>query len=331
MVSYLAILLLIVIAAVIAVLMSRPRARPFGVAAIVVLVVFSLWRYRSLEEQHARRMQEEAIVAARQQNDRMRARVDSLLRGEEARPRLQTAAELAAAPIAGVAPRSVLRAPEPDDVPPGVFVEDDLVPHGNVEPAAADAAPPAWLTLASGKQPDGRYCAVVAAEDWDVRQCWWEIRAWQIPTAVRNYAIAEIGGRWPVQRLDGPMSESLISDSFVETRYVYTDRNGPRYRYKVYALLDIPPTVRDTLIARRTDDLVDARLIYTSLAALLAVGVVLVVFGYLKTDDATDGRYTRPLRVVAGLSLAGLFVAGVALAAFAIAEESEFGGFMSIM
>ncbi|MEX2188812.1 MAG: hypothetical protein WD875_18530 [Pirellulales bacterium] len=325
--SFFAIIAVAAIAGFVALLVKQNQFRSSGVVAIVVgVAVVGIWRYRTVEQKGAVRLQRDRQVAATIQRQQMGAAV-------------QNAA--AAAP-------SVIRAPEPaEEVGPVVARQPEFPPVGDSVAeeflsAPGDRAaiasddshsdsPPTWLKLASGKQPDGRYRVVVSAQGWDVEQCWLEIRMWHIPSAVRSYAITEIGGRWPVPSLDGEAAESFISDSYVESRHIYTDRDGPRSRHKVYALLDIPPTLRESLLVRRHADLIDARLLYTSLAAALALGMLVVVFAYFKVDDATYGQFSRRLQVGAGLLLVGLAFSVVALAAFAISEEVLFGGLLAII
>ncbi len=338
----------LVLAAALAMLLQRRQWHATAIFAAVVGVVavvgtVGVWQYRTLGY-------ERDLVA---RDDRLATRA-AQREANDPRWHLATAVDLAvdddAEATARPVIRAVIRAPEPDDVDPKEVRSDDLHSDDDRFAAAtpqdefADTAivdansdhgghesPPTWLKLADGKQPDGRFRMVVSARGWEVDRCWREIRMWHIPPAVRSYAITEIGGRWPVRPLGDQVADSLISDSYIESKHAYTGLNGPRDRIKVYALLDFPPSLREMLLARRAAELIEIRLLYTSLAAALVLGSLVVVFGYLKTDDATEGQYTRPLRVVAGLSLVGLAVAVIALMAFAISEESHFGGLLALL
>ncbi|RIK81031.1 MAG: hypothetical protein DCC68_09830 [Planctomycetota bacterium] len=329
--AWITLLLLLGFLLTIALLIKWAGNRAVGSLFIVAAVVFAclVFYLRYETAQQAQQARDVAIIDARSKQI------------EEELQRRLTVRETSTEPgPAGFISDDVLtalppRAPEPDDdaiarsAPPAVRDAPAPTPE-SARPPELTAAP-AWITQGVGRQADGEYYKVVSATGTSADECWNRLYVAELPMAVHEYAIREIGGTWPYPLVDGELVDLLVADQYLTPwREGGVKFDGTWNMQKLYLRLHFQPAVRERLVAQRTEVLRSSRVTYTAWLGVLACGALGIVFGYLKLDDQTAGVHTRRLRIGAGVLFVGIAFCGCLLLAYFVQVES-YGGILAMI
>ncbi len=166
---------------------------------------------------------------------------------------------------------------------------------------------PDWVDGPEGLQ-EGVYRAIAVSDPYTTRQ--------ECEVAIGDQLLQVTRGY--LQRLGGPLPDELpvdlayvrqeiCQDEWVE---VLDSSVGPMRR--LHVLMEFDRNVAEQLKDRLHAALVRQRLMQAGWGAVLVLGIVGTVFGYLTLDTATKGYYTRRLQLAAAGAILALVAVVVA-------------------
>ncbi|HVX14606.1 MAG TPA: hypothetical protein VHC22_25690 [Pirellulales bacterium] len=179
-------------------------------------------------------------------------------------------------------------------------------PSSNAEPGGKSR--PAWMDTAHGRVGDV-YRTTVTAGPWLTRAECEEQLAGVLREAVQRYADRFLGeGKGRFVDLD----MSYIHDHIVRDEWEERRQQTIETMTYLHELLEFDQAANRAIDASYKQTVVKGRLGYTAIGGGVLLGLLTVVFGYLKVDTLTRGYYTGRLRLTAATAILALVaVAGL--------------------
>jgi hypothetical protein len=164
---------------------------------------------------------------------------------------------------------------------------------------------PAWMDAPMGRMNGGVYRTRVSSGTWHSRtECERELHG-ELRAAVRMYANRLLGDS-KGQYVDLPMS--YVHDHIVCGEWEERHQETFDTMIRLHELLEFDSAVNKQIEANYQQSVVQDRLGYTAAGGGVLLGLLTVVFGYLKLDTLTRGYYTGRLRLTAAAAILALAV-----------------------
>jgi hypothetical protein len=169
---------------------------------------------------------------------------------------------------------------------------------------AAGPPRPAWMDAPQGRIGDIYRTKATVGPYLTLAECEKDLPA-ALHEAVKQYADRYLGeGKGQYVNLRVPDIHKLI------VRGEWEERRQGTIDTMVYlhALLEFDNEANQVIDASARESMVVGRLGYTAAGGGMLLGLLTIVFGYLKLDTLTRGYYTGRLRLTAGAAILGLAV-----------------------